>query len=117
MDSVSEVIIILATGFFFNKVFLFFSLALFILLVKLSETRSKWITNSKEKQKSMFDYWSWNKLHILLALLATRNDSRKLIIILSIVFNLWWVLFGYFLGLYFLSTITTFNNLKNIKEA
>ncbi|MBA2840131.1 phosphatidylglycerophosphate synthase [Methanococcus maripaludis] len=103
IDLIGELCVLLSLGIYFNIIQIFLILLIYILFTHYISTRKKWIYNSKELQKNMLDY---AKKPILFGVLAiTRNDFRKLVILLGAVLNSWELILSYFFILYSISLV------------
>jgi len=109
MDVVSEILILLAVGFYFNFVFEVLLLLLFVLFVIYFSMRVKDIYQIKERQLNIFDVKKntfIDKIKYLI-ILCTRNDSRKIILCLGIVLGNFYLIFVYWGGLYVLALLNS----------
>jgi|GEM_PF-5406589 len=104
VDVLSEIVVLYSIGIYFDKKIQFLYLIVFILLAHYIYIRTKWIIGTKERQKNMFDYWG---SPMLLILLSTRNDTRKILILAGILFNAPHFILLYFAYIYVLSTVSS----------
>ena len=108
VDLVGEILILLSVGYYFEKFSYFVYLVVFIIFVHYFSIRIKWIYNIKERQLNIFDYM---KSPLFLVVLFTRNDTRKVLLLIGFLLNSWEFIFYYFLILYVIALI---GNLKFI---
>jgi len=113
IDTIWEIIILLSLWFYFNKLIIFLFLVVFILLTQLLSIRIKWITNEKERQLDFREVNSYIKFIIVI---FTRNDSRKLILLILGILWYWKLIVLYFWWLYFLSFIFSISKILIIKK-
>jgi len=102
-DKLFEVVILVSLGIYFSQLFLFTDVSVFILAAWLT---GEWIKKSYKMQKnskSLFEYSRKENLMgfiIFILLILTRNDARKIIILLAIALNFYMLAFFYFTALY-----------------
>lgn len=104
VDVLGEVAVLYSIGVYFGMKIQFLYLVVFILLAHYVYIRAKWIMGTRERQKNMFDYWG---SPVLLVLLSTRNDTRKVLIFLGIVLGVPFLILLYFAYVYILSAISS----------
>jgi len=108
VDLVGEILILLCVGHYFGKFNYFIYLIAFIIFVHYFSIRIKWIYNVKERQLNIFDYI---KSPLFLVVLFTRNDTRKVLLLIGFLLNSGGFIFYYFLILY---SIALIGNLRTI---
>jgi len=108
VDLVGEILILLSVGYYFGKLDYFVWLVAFIIFVHYFSIRVKWIYSVKERQLNMFDYI---KSPLFLVVLFTRNDTRKVLLLIGFLLNSWKFIFYYFLILYIIALV---GNLRTI---
>jgi len=104
-DTIVEILILLSIGYYFGKLNYFVWLVAFIIFVHYFSIRIKWIYSVKERQLNMFDYI---KSPLFLVVLFTRNDTRKVLLLIGFLLNSWEFIFYYFLILYIIALIGNF---------
>jgi len=104
VDVLSEIVILYSIGIYFDMEIQFLYLVVFILLAHYIYIRVKWIVGTRERQKNMFDYWG---SPMLLVLLSTRNDTRKVMTLIGILFNAPHFILLYFTYIYVLSIVSS----------
>jgi glycerol-3-phosphate cytidylyltransferase len=103
IDTFGEIIILFSFWIYFNKLIIFLYLITLILLIQLFSIRIKWIYKSNERQLNFLNF-KWFKLFLIL---LTRNDTRKLLLIISAFFD-WRISILYFVFLYLLALLNNF---------
>jgi len=104
VDVLGEVAVLYSIGIYFGMKIQFLHLIIFILLAHYIYIRVKWVRGIRERQKNMFDYWG---SPMLLVLLSTRNDTRKILILAGILFNAPHLILLYFAYIYVLSIVSS----------
>lgn len=104
VDVLSEIVILYSIGIYFDMEIQFLYLVVFILLAHYIYIRVKWVRGIRERQKNMFDYWG---SPMLLVLLSTRNDTRKVMTLIGILFNAPHFILLYFTYIYTLSIVSS----------
>ena len=113
IDTIWEIIILISLWFYFNQIIIFLFLVIFILLVQLLSIRIKWIINEKERQ---LDFRNIKNPIKILIVIFTRNDTRKLILLILWVFWYWQLIVLYFWWLYLLSFIFSISKILLVKK-
>jgi len=113
IDTIAEIIILLSLWFYFQQENIFFYLVIFILISHLLALRINWILNIKERQLDFRDIK--NPIKFIIVIL-TRNDSRKLILLILWILWYWQLIIIYFGWLYLLSFIYSLTKLIWIKK-
>ncbi|PLW79479.1 hypothetical protein C0585_07555 [Candidatus Woesearchaeota archaeon] len=108
-DILAEILILISVGIYFSELMKVLYLLIFILVIIVINLRIKWILEDKEVQINLLDLKvsSFMDKVKYLVILATRNDSRKIIIFLGLLFSNIYLIIIYFVGLYFLSMVSS----------
>jgi len=108
IDVLSETIILIGLCIYFDVPIIVYAISLFPAFTAYTLLQEKHLLKKTTKQLNMFDYLplqfrDLKKMFISLIVVFTRNDFRKVFILLAIVFHLPVLLFIYFSMLYLLA--------------
>jgi len=108
-DVLAEIIILISVGIYFSDLIIVLYLLIFVLITIVINLRIKWILEDKEVQINLLDLKISGFIDKMkyVVILATRNDSRKIIIFLGLLFSNIYLIIIYFIGLYTLSMISS----------
>ncbi len=117
-DKFFEIFVLVVLGYYFNLILWSLFLVSFISFINYSGERFKLVYHIKQRQENIFDYLNFKnplKFFTFILLCLTRNDVRKLIVILAIFLNSPYFVFVYFEFVYFIYLINILRQIFNLK--
>ena len=115
IDFLSEILILIGIGFYFNKINFLFYLISLILFIVFFNNKVKFDFNIKERQLNIFKLPKerlFDKIKYFLVLI-TRNDFRKLVLLIGLILNNFYLIVIYWIFLYILSFLNSLFFLLN----
>ena len=117
VDFISEIWILLSVWIYFDQINLFTILILVILIINYISIRQKWIYQDTERQLNFLEIKKdkiIDKLKYTI-IIFTRNDTRKLFLIIFSVLWYWELIIIYFVTIYILALINNILSMINYK--